>query len=474
MKSKLLKIVMLFIILSMASLGVVINIVNALGPSSNSIYQGIDVSAYQEMIDYAKVKASGVEIVYIKASEGRTLRDPYFVQNYENAKKNGLKVGFYHFVRARTNAQAIQEAEFFASCITATEPDCRLAMDFEVFGELSIEAVNSISKTFLIKVKELTGKEMVIYSDTYNARTVFSIELAKEYPLWIAQYGEEIPGNNEKWDSWIGFQYSDMGNILGINGYVDLDKFTKEIFLSNIGEIPEPSKPPEETGENSSSGNCYTVKRGDTLSQIALWYHMTIEELVKLNSITNPNLIYIGQQLRITASDNPNTNITYIVKRGDTLSKIANRYGTSVNNIVDLNNILNPNLIYPGQKLTVLSSNINNTESGNNTNIYYIVRRGDTLGRIARRYRTTVTYLARINNIQNPNRIYSGQQLLIKREVQQGDTHACGYTFYKVGRGDNLSYIALRYHTTVTEIIRLNNIQNPNLIHIGQILRICN
>ncbi len=72
----------------------------ALTPSSDPRYQGIDVSNWQGYIDYRQVRESGIEVVYIKASQGRNIKDAYFDINYENAKANGLKVGFYHFLTA--------------------------------------------------------------------------------------------------------------------------------------------------------------------------------------------------------------------------------------------------------------------------------------------------------------------------------------------------------------------------------------
>lgn len=411
MKSKILKVCMIFVLLIISSFGLLLGIVKALEPSSDVIYNGIDVSAYQGYIDYEKVKQSGIEVVYIKSSEGTTLEDPYFRTNYENAKNNGLKVGFYHFIRARNDSEAIQEAEFFSSVISGTIPDCRLAMDFETFGYLNTEEINSISTVFLEKVIELTKKEMVIYSDTYNATNIFSSELASKYPLWVAQYGVERPTDNGNWNSWVGFQYTDEGEIPGISGYVDRDKFTKDIFLSDNTPTPEPDPPPK-----YNSNIYYTVRAGDTLSHIALWYNTTVEELVKLNDIQNPNLIYIGQKILITTSGDPNkeTHITYVVKRGDTLTKLAIRYGTTINKIVQLNNIQNPNLIYVGQRLIIDISQSSNNIIGNSP-VYYRVRRGDSLWRIAKRYNTTVYNLVRLNNIPNPNRIYVGQVILIRR-----------------------------------------------------------
>lgn len=110
-----------------------INITYALSPASSPKYQGIDVSNWQGYIDYRQVKESGIEVVYIKSSQGSNIKDAYFDINYENAKANGLKVGFYHFLTATNTEEAEREARFFASVISGKTPDCKLVMDYEVF-----------------------------------------------------------------------------------------------------------------------------------------------------------------------------------------------------------------------------------------------------------------------------------------------------------------------------------------------------
>lgn len=417
MRKKFFKVIFLVWLLFLSSFAMYCNVSCALEPYGSMIYRGIDVSAYQGRINYSEVRNAGIDVVYIKASEGDYLEDPEFRNNYNGAKSNGLNIGFYHFVRARSEEEAIREAEFFSRVISGTEPNCRLAMDFEVFGDLDTYEINNISRVFLQKTQELTGKEMVIYSNTYDARTIFSNELASMYPLWVAQYGVSIPSDNGKWENWVGFQYWDRGSIPGINGNVDLDRFTEGIFLSSGGEIPKPIDP---TPEDIKNVIYYTVQRGDTLSKIATLYGVTVEQIVELNNIQNPNLIYTGEVLQITTADKPNT------------------------------------------------------EPTSTTTTYYTVKRGDNLWRISRRYGTTISSIVMLNNIQNPNLIYPGQVLLIRRDVRPNDTHATGRTFYRVGRGDNLTYIANRYHTTVANIVRLNQIRNPNLIFPGQILKISN
>ena len=104
-------------------------------------------------IDFLQVKNSGIDFVYIKSSEGQNTVDSYFRRNYEEARSNGLNIGFYHYVRARTTEEARLEAEHFANTIAGTVPTCKLAMDFENFGNLSIGEINEISKVFLERVQ---------------------------------------------------------------------------------------------------------------------------------------------------------------------------------------------------------------------------------------------------------------------------------------------------------------------------------
>lgn len=93
-----------------------INMTYAITPSSNPHYEGVDVSDWQGYIDYSQVRASGIEVVYIKASQGSNIKDPYFDINYENAKANGLKVGFYHFLTATNTRRSGTTGSIFCFC----------------------------------------------------------------------------------------------------------------------------------------------------------------------------------------------------------------------------------------------------------------------------------------------------------------------------------------------------------------------
>lgn len=140
-----------------------------------------------------------------------------------------------------------------------------------------------------------------------------------------------------------------------------------------------------------------------------------MQELVRLNNIANPNLIYVGQKLIIQiAQPSEQNEIIYTVEKGDTLSQIAVDYGTTVSNIVQLNNIPNPNLIYIGQKIKIRTTGVENTvhDCGH---IIYRIKWGDTLTSIARRYGVSVQSIVLENNIANPNLIYAGNMIRICR-----------------------------------------------------------
>lgn len=387
----------------------------AITPISNTRYDGIDVSNWQGYVNYSQVKNAGIEIVYIKASQGTSYKDPYFETNYTNAKANGLKVGFYHYLTATNTNQAIQEARFFASVISGKSPDCKLVLDYEVFNGVGRTEVNQIAKTFLQELKSITNTEVMMYSNLSTAQNIFDNELARQYPLWLAYYGDynRLTNVNANWQYWSGVQYTDTGRVSGVNGYVDRNIFTNEVLLGNNTTLPKPPTPIEPTNTQTIY---YTVKSGDTLSQIANRYGTTVAEIANNNSIANVNLIYPGEVLKIITNSSVSATeenciggTIYTVKSGDTLSEIAARYGVTITCILEHNTITNPNLIYPGQRIKVRCNNCNT----NNSTSYYTVKSGDTLWDISRKYGVSISTLVNKNNIKNANLIYPGQKIYI-------------------------------------------------------------
>ena len=154
----------------------------------------------------------------------------------------------------------------------------------------------------------------------------------------------------------------------------------------------------------NSPHECITeIKNGGYATSTS--YINTIMTIIKDNNLTK----YDNVQNVENSVDNVKNYIEYIVKSGDTLSAIAEKYNTTYQKIARDNNIENPNLIYPNQKLKI---NTNVSQGTNKTT--YIVKSGDTLSSIAKKYNTTYQKIARDNNLQNPNLIYPNQKLVIK------------------------------------------------------------
>ncbi len=177
----------------------------------------------------------------------------------------------------------------------------------------------------------------------------------------------------------------------------------------------------------------YTVVAGDTLASIAAKFDVTQDEIVKLNTLADPNKLVLGQVLKIpgaapaggaaaasgsTSSSTSGSPTVYVVQSGDTLGSIARRFNTTVAELMRLNSITNPDRISVGQKLTVPAAGASTSGSTTTTTDAsgartYVIQSGDTLLSVARRFGVTLKDLQAANNITNPDRIYPGQVIKI-------------------------------------------------------------
>ncbi len=316
---------------------------------NDTIFNGIDVSRFQGNIDFDRVKASGIEAVYIKAGEGGKITDPFFQRNYENASKAGLIVGFYYYLTALNPEEARLQAEDFYDLIRDKSFTARPVMDYENFDGLEREDINEIGIAFLEELESLTGITPMIYTDVNVAQTIWTDRFSI-YPLWIADYSnrDDFPLDITVWDTWTGYQYSDTGTVPGIKGNVDLNRFREGILLNPMENPMEPSMP---SHENNSVE--YTIRPGDTLSSIADRFGVDMDVIVNANRISDPNRIFAGQTLIIPQNSTATGTVLYTVAAGDSLWEIARRFRTTVPAIASLNGIADPSLIYIGQVLRI-------------------------------------------------------------------------------------------------------------------------
>ncbi|WP_347980429.1 LysM peptidoglycan-binding domain-containing protein [Limosilactobacillus allomucosae] len=356
--------------------------------------------------------------------------------------------------------------------------------------------------------------------EVYNGQSYYIYDNFRKY----ANNSESVEdhGNflysNSRYANLLGDQsYASVARKLQADGYAtdpsyasSLIKLVEMYNLTQLDNIAFSGKQPVINNKNdynySNSGNAdssngyYTVQSGDTLSGIALKFSTTSSTLAQLNSISNPNLIYVGQRLLVNQSSSSNSSsssqsssattnteasaASYTVKSGDTLSTIASQYNTTVNQIVSLNQLSNPNLIYVGQVLKLKNSQTTNSSSSSSSTAAttagtYTVKAGDTLSAIASRYSTSSSTLASLNSLSNPNLIYVGQVLKVSSNASTNSstsssanstvTTAASYT---VKAGDTLSAIAAKYGTTYQALASANSISNPNDIYVGQVIKV--
>ncbi len=225
----------------------------------------------------------------------------------------------------------------------------------------------------------------------------------------------------------------------------------------------------------------YTVKRGDTLGNIARDNGVSLAALVEANDISNPNLIRIGQILVIPGEEGE-PEVIHVVARGETLGRIAYKYGSSVSALAKRNGITNLNLIRIGQNLIISgtastpssgeTSGEENTELPTSPAIHsgsHTVGRGESIKSIAADHGVTVEQITRANGIIN-GVIFAGYSLLLDGPGYVAEGTGKGEGTYTVKTGDRLGDIAAQHGTTISQLSNANNISNPNLIRIGQVL----
>lgn len=203
-----------------------------LGAHAQQHTRGIDVSKFQGKINWTKVaKDESVKFVYIKATEGTSIQDPYYKTNIAKAKKAGLLVGSYHLYSSKTTAY--QQMANFRKMVKKSEQDLVPVLDIEGHhsGRLYMERVD--------KLLELMEKEYGVKPMIYTSEKVYKLHFSgkkyQKYHIFIANYRRTPSVRYTLW------QYTETGQMGGISGYVDFSKFDRNHSLSDI-KMPKKKK----------------------------------------------------------------------------------------------------------------------------------------------------------------------------------------------------------------------------------------
>ena len=202
-------------------------------PGSTTYVQGIDVSHWQDTIDWVRVAAAGKRYAFMKASEGRNYVDPTYVTNRTQANVNGLRIGAYHFAKPDTGVDdAILEADHFIATAAWADGDLLPVLDLEVTGGLTSTQLRAWVAAFLDRVYIRTGERAMIYTSPkfWQNKLGDTQQFALAgHPLWIAHWTTAplplVPATEWAGNSWSFWQITSDGSVPGISGRVDLDRF---------------------------------------------------------------------------------------------------------------------------------------------------------------------------------------------------------------------------------------------------------
>ncbi len=196
---------------------------------------GIDVSRYQGEIDWKAVsqmniRGTRISFVFIKASEGQTLRDAFFQYNWQYAKEHSILRGAYHFYDPNINST--KQAALFMSQVALEQNDLPPVLDIEKLGKYSLNNLRKGLKNWLTIIEKHYQMRPILYTNQNFYRDYLQGHF-EEYPVWIARYGSDPPSypQEKKWTFW---QHNDQGQVNGIAGKVDFNVFkgTKDALKS--------------------------------------------------------------------------------------------------------------------------------------------------------------------------------------------------------------------------------------------------
>jgi GH25 family lysozyme M1 (1,4-beta-N-acetylmuramidase) len=223
---------------SMLGVSTVYAAVGLFRPGSSGTTEGVDISNWQGVVDFAKVKASGRQFVIAKATEGTTWTDASYARNRSAALAAGLRVTGYHFAQPDSSAgDAVREADHFIAVLGLTRGMLVPVLDLERTGGLGVSAMQAWTKAFLGRIYSRLGVRAMIYTSQYFWQTYMGGTTwfaANGYrSLWVASWhvtSPKMPASNWGGLSWTVWQYSSCGSVPGISGCVDVDRLKGSDF----------------------------------------------------------------------------------------------------------------------------------------------------------------------------------------------------------------------------------------------------
>lgn len=182
---------------------------------------GIDVSYYQETIDWPRVYRAGMRFAFIRVSDGTTLGDPMFVRNWAGARRATLRRGAYQYFRP--DQSALAQADLLIAAIARDPGELPPAIDVEITGGKSPAQLAAGIRTWVDRVRARLHVEPIVYTSPEFWRDAVGGADLSAQPLWLAHYTTDCPRVPAPWTRWRFWQHSERGQVPGIQGPVDLD-----------------------------------------------------------------------------------------------------------------------------------------------------------------------------------------------------------------------------------------------------------
>ena len=323
---------------------------------------GIDVAKWNGVIDWSKVKLANISFAVLKVTNKNNRVEEAFERNYAGATEQGITVGVYRYVYAKTVEAAKAEANAIVQALSGKK------INFRVWLDMEADSIKNIGKSRLTEIInaeadiiQAAGFQVGIYCNTDWYKNVLdSASLKSRFPFWIARYGTNNGEMQEKYSPEayaIAWQYTSSGSCDGVNGKVDLDVAFSEINVAPV--IPNPYA--HKVGQTVYYSSYYD-RATDDISKAKFagvkYKKGTITAIV--NGARNPyqinrTSIYLNdgdirEVIAVKASDAK----YHTVKTGQNLTVIAKMYGTTINAILKMNpSITNKNVIKVGAKIRV-------------------------------------------------------------------------------------------------------------------------